>query len=110
MKLTLISRNYGTQTIDTETFRPYRAGDESTIFLIVEHIFETWMETAPQSAIEPYQHDYDQPAIYSIAGAITHGIELLIESAEMLAASRKVEALTLTTREIQNMDIECAFE
>lgn len=106
MQLTLISRNYGTQTIDTQTFRPLRARTDSTIYQIVEHIFEQWFENAHSSQVAPYQHNYEGGAAYNKRGAINQAMDLIIDIAE----ERDVEALTITTRELQNWDIEAAFE
>lgn len=110
MQLTIISKLYGTQRIDTDKieqcFNP-----ACTIFKIVEHLFNEWYIYATQPGapmnkdiVGMYNGEADQPAIYSKSGAICQGIEGFIE----LASDDTKEVYT--TRDIMNMDIECAFE
>ncbi len=108
---TIISKNYGKQTINIETFNPMFASKDSTIFKIVEHVFEQWFShnTQPGAPMAKdikgmYFGECDQPAIYSINGAIRQGIENLIEEI------KERDLHTVTTAQILKMDIECAFE
>lgn len=108
---TIISKKYGKQTINVETFNPMFASKDSTIFKVVEHVFNEWFShnTQPGAPMAKdikgmYFGECDQPPIYSISGAIRQGIENLIE--EIKAESLSV----VTTAHIMKMDIECAFE
>ena len=110
MKLTIVSKNYGKQIIDTENFAAYMAATNSTIFQIIEHIFNEWFSynTQPgapmaKDIIGMYYGEADQPAIYSKKGAIRQAIENLLEE---VSESGK---MILTTKDIVKMDIEAAF-
>lgn len=112
MKVTIISKNYGTQVIDTDTFDAGYASTSSTIFKVIEHIFNEWFEyrTQPGAPMNKdilgmYEGECDQPAIYSKKGAIRQAIENMIE--ELLEDGK--EAIRLTTAQIVKMDIEAAF-
>ncbi len=110
--LTIKSKNYGTQVItDVENFAAETASKNSTVFLIVKHIFNEWYNYntqpgAPMAKEIPgmYFGECDQPAIYTVTGAIYGGIQNLIEIALEEGKS------FLTTKDIMKMDIECAFE
>ena len=111
MKITVKSKLYGTQVIDTETFIARFASASSTIFKIIEHVFDEWYEwhTQPgapmnRDIVGMYNGECEQPAIYSRKGAIRQGIENFIE--ECIETGRTF----VTTKDIQKMDIECAFE
>jgi hypothetical protein len=110
MKITILSKNYGSQVIDTDTFVARFAATNSTIFKIIEHIFDEWFEysTQPGAPMNKdiqgmYYGECDQPAIYSKKGAIRQAIENLIE--EVTESGKKL----LTTKDIVKMDIEAAF-
>lgn len=112
MRFTIISKNYGTQSIDTEKFNPQLASTESTIFKVVEHIFNEWFDhnTQPGAPLGKdiegmYYGECDQPPIYSKKGAIRQGIENVIEH---LIDTGK-EYCKLTTRDLQKIDVEAAF-
>ena len=109
--ITILSKNYGTQKIDLETFNPMSASKESTIWHIIEHMFNLWFDhnTQPGAPMARdikgmYEGEADQPAIYIKAGAIRQGIENFLE--EVKESGKKV----FNTRDIMNMDIEAAFE
>lgn len=109
--LTIISKNYGSQSINVDTFNPEMASASSTVFKIVEHMFNEWFDHNTQPGaplakdIEGCYFGYcDQPAMYSKKGAIRQGIENLIQEAIELGKS------ILTTKDILKMDIECAFD
>ena len=111
MKTTIISRNYGSQVIDTETFNPSFASASSTVFKIIEHIFNDWFDHATEPGAPMsrdiqgmYNGEVGQPAIYYKRGAIIGGLEILIE--EITERGLKI----VNTRDIQKMDIECAFQ
>lgn len=111
MKTTIISKNFGTQTIDTDTFNPYLVSSSSTIFKVIETIFNRWFEYSTQDGapmakdIEGmYYGEADQPAIYNKRGAIIGGIENFIE--EVIDRGLHV----VNTKQICQMDIEAAFE
>lgn len=103
MKLTLISKNYGSQVIDTENFAWYFASTSSTVYKVVEHIFNDWYESSPDWVRCQYDAN-DSESIYSYVGAIRDGIKLFLEVAEEKNLSR------VTTRDISNWDIEAAFQ
>jgi len=111
MKTTILSKNYGNQTIDLENFDPCTTPTSSTVFKVIEHIFDSWFEYSTQAGapmakdIEGmYNGEGDQPAIYSKRGAIIQGMETL---RELLMDEFKA---VITTRDILKMDIESAFE
>ncbi len=111
MNVTIISGQYGRQTINTESFDPFRASSSSTIFKVVEHLFNEWYDkyTEPGAPMAKdiqgmYNGEGDQPAIYTKRGAIVDGIETLIE--EIKETGKTI----VTTKDIQAMDIEGAFE
>jgi hypothetical protein len=111
MNLVIISKNYGNQNIDTNTFDELSVSRFSTIYRIVEHIFNEWYEDSTESG-RPlcndikgmYEGEYDQPPIYGKVGAIRDGISILIQEAIELGKS------VITTKDIITFDIECAFE
>ena len=112
MKISIVSKNYGNQTIDTDNFNPSMASTSSTIFQVVEHIFNEWFSYNTQlgapmakDIVGMYEGECDQPAIYSKKGAIRQGIENLIEAAQEMGKS----SIILNTRQITNLDIESAF-
>jgi len=110
-KVSIVSKNYGSQTINLENYNPRFAATDSTVFKIVEHMFNEWFEHSTQTGAPMgkdiqgmYYGECDQPAIYSIKGAIRQGIENLIE--EIKERGFKI----VNTAQIMRMDIECAFE
>ena len=112
MKISIVSKNYGNQTINTENFSAHMASTGSTIFQVIEHIFNEWFSynTQPgapmgKDIIGMYEGECDQPAIYSKKGAIRQGIENLIEA--MLETGK--DSVVLNTRQIMALDIEAAF-
>lgn len=112
MQLTIITKNYGTQHINTDTFAPMMASAGSTIFKAIEHIFNDWYEsrTKPGCAmardiVGMYNGDGDQPAIYHKSGAIRGGIETFIEIAEENKSKN-----IYNSRDLNMLDIESAFE
>ncbi len=111
-QLTIISKNYGTQTIYVESYDPWMAATNSTLFKIIEHMFNDWWDKHTEPGA-PLWKDVigcyngwgeDEPAIFSKKGAIRGGIEMLIELAQEENLS------VVTTKDILKMDIECAFE
>lgn len=110
-QVTIISKNYGSQKIDTNSFNPLLASKESVVYKIVRHLFDEWYShnTQPGAPMAKdirgmYFGEADQPAIYSVSGAIRQGIENLIEEIKDQNLS------VVTTARIVKMDIECAFE
>lgn len=110
MKISIISKNYGNQSINTETYNPMFAAVDTPVFKIIEHIFDEWYShnTEPGAPMAKdiegmYYGEGDQPAIYSKKGAIRQGIENLIEIAQ--ESGKPV----INTRDILKMDIESAF-
>lgn len=110
MKVSILSKNYGNQTIDLENFNPMYASVESTIFKVIEHIFNEWFDhnTQPGAPMGKdiqgmYYGECDQPAIYSKKGAIRQGIENFVECVR--ESGKKV----VSTKDIVKMDIESAF-
>lgn len=110
MKITILSKNYGNQSIDTDKFSPHLAAADSTIFKVIEHVFNDWYDhnTQPGAPMAKdiqgmYYGEGDQPPIYTRAGAIRQGIENLIEEAQ------ENNKCLLTTGAIIKMDIESAF-
>lgn len=109
MQVSIISKNYGRQTIDSDnTFSVFN--ENSTVFKIVEHLFNEWFKhnTEPgapmRESIEGmYYGDCDQPATCDIRGAIEDGIEIALE--EIRTLGKKV----ISTKDFLNMDIESAF-
>jgi hypothetical protein len=113
MKITIVSKLYGRQTIDTDNFIASYASTSSTVFQVIEHIFNDWFDYNTQPGapmgrdIEGmYYGEGDQPAIYSKKGAIRQGIESLIE----LLQETEKPSVIVTTKDIMKMDIEAAFE
>ncbi len=110
--LIIISKNYGTQTIDLAEYDPYYASSSSTIFKIVEHMFNDWWDKYTEPGAPLWKDRIgcyngwgeDEPAIFSKKGAIIGGIEIIIELAQEENLSR------LTTADILKMDVECAFQ
>lgn len=109
--ITIQSKNYGTQRININSFNHEMAATSSTIFKVVEHIFNDWFDHNTQPGaplakdIEGCYFGYcDQPAIYSKKGAIREGIGNLIN--EAIESGKSL----LTTKDILKMDIEAAFE
>lgn len=110
MIVTILSKQYGSQKINLETFAPHMAPTSCTAFKVVEHMFDQWYEhnTQPgapmgKDIIGMYEGEGDQPAIYSKKGAIRQGIENLIE--EVRESGRQL----ITTKDVLKMDIEAAF-
>jgi len=108
--VSIISKNYGNQTINLDSFNPMCAAMDSSIFKIIEYIFDKWYDYNTQPGapmckdIEGmYYGEGDQPAIYSKKGAVRQGIENMIE--EIRESGKKV----VTTADILKMDIEAAF-
>ena len=113
MRITVVSKNYGSQSINTDTFSPHLVSTGSTIFKIVEHLFNDWYDhhTQPGAPMRKdiegmYYGEGDQPAIYGKRGAIIGGIENLIEACQEMDKP----IVILNTKQISNLDIECAFE
>lgn len=112
MKISIVSKNYGSQTIDTNNFNPAFASTSSTIFKVIEHIFNEWFDynTQPGAPMSKdiegmYYGECDQPAIYSKKGAIRQGIENLIEA----VSEWNKPSVILNTSQIIKLDIESAF-
>ena len=110
MKITIITRRFGSQVIDTETFIPERAAASSTIFKCFEFIFDNWYEAATAPGVGMgkdiegmYCGEGDQPAIYSRRGAIIEAMEILIEDAQENSKS------LYTSRDLQKLDVEGCF-
>jgi len=108
---TIISKNYGRQTINVETLDASTVSMDSTIWKIVEHMFNEWYDynTQPGAPMGKdiegmYYGEGDQPAIYSKRGAIQQGVETLIDFL------REDPKPIINTKQILAMDIECAFE
>lgn len=79
----------------------------------MEHLFDDWFayRTQPGAPMGKdiqgmYLGELDQPAIYSKRGAIVQAIENLIE----IAQESGKESVIYNTRQLQQLDIECAFE
>jgi hypothetical protein len=111
MRVKIISKLYGSQIINTENYCPFNASKDSTLFKIVEHLFREWYKhnTQPGAPMgdyikEAYYGGWEQEPLYSVSGAIRQGIEVVIEE---IKESRKS---VVTTKEIQRMDVECAFQ
>lgn len=111
MKLTVISKNYGNQTINTDTYIPEYAACDTPLFKIIEHIFSEWYNhnTQPGAPMGKdiqgmYFGEGDQPAIYSVKGAIRQGIQNLIDLA--VESGKQI----FNTADIVKLDIESAFE
>lgn len=112
MKITIISKTFGMQTIDTDTFNSFFVSSSSTIFKCVEHIFNEWFDkyTQPGAPMAKdiegmYYGECDQPAIYTKRGAIIEAIENMI--AELLESNK--ESVVLNTRQLLSMDLEATF-
>lgn len=111
MKTKIITKLYGIQIIDTDTFIAEMASSKSTVFRAVEHIFNEWFAHNTQQGaplakdIELcYYGSEEQRAIYSKKGAIRKGIENLIQ----YIIENKLHCLS--TNDFYKADIECAFE
>lgn len=111
MKFTLISKEYGTQVIDTEVVTAFNVALDSVIFKIVEHLFDKWYNDNTEAGAPfareirtCYYGDWDTPAEYSRTDAIKDGIELLIDSA--LESGKNI----ITTKDVLSYDIIPAFE
>lgn len=106
--LTIISKNFGTQKIWLDSFDSNKASKSSTIFKVIEHIFNEWYVVASKfskDVVNCYNGwGDDEPAVYSKVDAIRAGIDALIEYA--VENNKSV----LNTRQIQQLDIESAFE
>jgi hypothetical protein len=114
-KITIVSKNYGSQVIDLDTFNPLAASPASTIYKIAEHMFNEWYDgrTEPGAPMAKdiqgmYYGEADQPAIYTRTGAIQGGVEIIIE--EIQEANTASGKSMFYTRDIVKMDVECAFE
>lgn len=108
MLITIISKKFGTQKLDTEN---PKTGSSTTIFQIVEHMFNEWFDhnTQPGAPMGKdiqgmYYGECDQPAIYSKKGAVQDGIDNIIEYC--LETGKQV----ISTKDIVTMDVECAFQ
>lgn len=111
MKITIISKEYGNETIDTDIFIPHSVSTSSTFFKVIEEMFDNWFDYytqpgAPGEIYSKYYGDGDQPAIYDKKGAITQGIENMIE--QLLETGQKY--MQVTKAYLNKMDIESAFE
>jgi hypothetical protein len=111
MKVTVISKYFGSQVIDTDNFYPAFAPVNSPVFKMIEYLFNRWFDHNTQPGAPGhreirgmYYGETGQPAIYSKMGAIRHGIEILLEE----ISERGLEVVT--TKDIMTFDIECAFE
>ena len=111
MKITILSKKYGSQVINTDTFQAHKASSKSTAFQIIEHIFNDWYDhnTQPGAPMGTdiqgmYYGEGDQPAIYTRSGAIRQGIEIMIDEAT------ETNRTLITTKDIIKMDIEAAFD
>lgn len=112
MKISILSKKYGNQTINTEDYNPHTAGTNTPAFKIVEDIFNEWFDHSTQPGapmgrdiIGMYEGEGDQPAIYTKTGAIRQGIENLITEAE----ETDKPTIILNEGQIQKFDIEAAF-
>ena len=112
-KIKIISKLYGTQEIDLDTFSAEHASSNSTIFRVIEHMFDRWYEynTEPGAPMAKdimgmYYGEADQPAFYYKRGAIIDGIENFLE----LVSEDNGSKYVYTTKDIVKMDIEAAFE
>jgi hypothetical protein len=111
MKITLKSKDYGNETIDTESFSPQSVSTSSPVFKVIEELFDSWFDYntqpgAPGEIYSKYYGDGDQPAIYDKKGAIIGGIENMIE---LLQETGK-NYVCVTKTQLNKMDIESAFE
>jgi hypothetical protein len=108
MTLTIITKNFGTQTIDTEWFAAYKVSPSSTVFKAIEHLFDEWYddECKHNPDVAPCYNGWgeDEPAIYHKRGAIVDAIEAMIEIVH--ETNKKV----LTSRDLMNMDLEACFQ
>ena len=106
--LTIISKNYGTQKIWIDSFDSNKASKLSTIYKVVEHIFNDWYShaSAGQPDVVGCYNGWgeDEPALYSKVGAIRQGIGDLID----YAIENKLSVMT--TKQIQNIDLEATFQ
>jgi hypothetical protein len=109
MKIRIITKNFGTQVIDTEWFDANKVSPKSTIFKAVEYVFNEWYKDA-------CEHDRDvrgcykgwaddEPAIYSKRGAIIAAIEYIVY--EYAVDHNKH---VITSKDLLNMDLEACFE
>lgn len=109
MKIKFISKTYGIEFIDTDTYEPIKAKTSSTIFKCVEYLFEKWFETAQSEYRAMYLGEEDCPAIFTRKGAIRNGIELFIEN--IVETFEGNDFLTLDTCHLlKYLDIEAAFQ
>lgn len=113
MIISIVSKNYGSQKINTENYIPQFAATDSTAFKVVEHIWNNWFDHATQPGAPMgkdiqgmYYGEGDQPAIYTKKGAIRQGIENIIE----YCLEKGTASIVVNTKDIIGMDVECAFE
>jgi hypothetical protein len=110
-QLTIKSKNFGFININPDTFNPTMASRDSSIYKLVEYVFNKWFTDNTQNGaplareIELcYFGSCEQPAMYSISGAIRQGIETIIE--HMVESN----ITYITTKELNSVDIESAFQ
>lgn len=109
MTIKFVSKNYGSQVIDTESYAPWKASVSSPLFQMIEYLFDEWYESRASNdreIVAMYNGDGDEPACYSKKGAVRGGIEVAIE----IAQESKKDFMVITSRDLMKMDIECAFE
>jgi hypothetical protein len=107
MTTQIISKVYGKQVIDSENYTSFDLRKGTVIYNIVNHLFNEWYDNYSQRNREirgKYFGEMDQPAIYSVEGAIMQGMLNLMDEIAYLNKA------VVTTKDIVKMDIECAFE
>jgi hypothetical protein len=108
MKLSIVTKNFGTQTIDTDWFSPSKVSSSSTIFKAVEYLFDEWYSfySVNNRDVKGCYEGWgeDEPAIYYKRGAIVSAIESMIDTA--IDTNKRV----ITSKDMKNMDLEACFE
>ena len=99
MKLTIISRDFGTININSETYVAEYAATNTPIFQLVEYVFDMWYEKADQNL----KHLYEVGAI-NRKGAVRRGIQALIDYMVECKVS------LITTAKFYQVEFEEAFE
>ena len=110
MKITLVTKNFGNQTINADSFNPLFVSPSTPIFKAVEYIWEKWFEESTENGAPMskdikgmYFGESDQPAVYTKRGAICQAIE------DMINLCIETKQTIVNTRQLLNMDLEAAF-
>jgi hypothetical protein len=112
MTITFKTKLFGDQKIDMSSAEPWMMSRQTAIWKAVEYMFDKWFEKntakgAPmrKDIMGMYHGEIGQPATQSREGAIEEGIAIFFQQVE-----QQKEKTIFTTVDLQEMDIESAFQ